>query len=207
MLGHKIGILLVVTMLSLALISESFAETIFVEFDKSEYKTGEKLTFSGSIPEYSMPIVAVSIYDPKGKILSANNLELDGEGNFSKTISLDSPFYEINSGNNNPDPINPEITTNNANACVVNFTCVTHNHVSAFGVPTGYTLGENNPNANNQQQATAYLLDVGAAGAETPAQWDNTESSSVAEFASVCVALKLAGAAAAGNPWNYYAQQ
>ena len=82
-------------MLSLASISESFAETIIVEFDKSEYKTGEKLTFSGSIPEYSMPIVAVSIYDPNGKILSANNLELDGEGNFSKTISLDSPFYEI----------------------------------------------------------------------------------------------------------------
>ncbi len=82
-------------MLSVALISESFAEPIIVEFDKSEYKTGEKLTFSGSIPEYSMPIVAVSIYDPNGKILSANNLELDGEGNFSKTISLDSPFYEI----------------------------------------------------------------------------------------------------------------
>jgi len=93
-LGNKIGILLVVTILSFTLISESFAETIFFEFDQSEYKTGEKLTFSGSIPEYSMPIVAVSIYDPNGKILSANNLELDGEGNFFKTISLDSPFYD-----------------------------------------------------------------------------------------------------------------
>jgi len=93
-LGNKTGILLVITILSFTLISESFAETIFVEFDKSEYKTGEKLTFSGSIPEFSMPIMAVSIYDPNEKILSANNLELDGEGNFSKTISLDSPFYD-----------------------------------------------------------------------------------------------------------------
>jgi len=86
--------LLVITILSFTLISESFAENIFFEFDQSEYNTGEKLTFSGSIPEYSMPIMAVSIYDPDGKILFANNLELDGEGNFSKTISLDSPFYD-----------------------------------------------------------------------------------------------------------------
>jgi len=92
-LVNKIGILLVVTILSFTLISESFAETILVEFDKSEYKTGEKLTLSGSISEYTMPVVAVSIYDPNGKILSANNLELDGEGNFSKTVSLDSPFH------------------------------------------------------------------------------------------------------------------
>jgi len=93
-LGNKIGILLVVTIFSFTLITESFAETIFVDFDKSEYKTGENLTLSGFIPEYSMPIMAVSIYDPNGKILSANNLELDVEGNFSKTISLDSPFYD-----------------------------------------------------------------------------------------------------------------
>ena len=86
--------LLVITILSSALVSEVFADTIFVEFDKSEYSTGDKLILSGSIQEYSMPIVAVSIYDPNGKILSANNLELDEDGNFSKIISLDSPFYD-----------------------------------------------------------------------------------------------------------------
>ena len=80
------------------MISEIFAESILVEFDKSEYNTGDTLILSGTIPEFSMPIVAVSIYDPDGKILSANNLELDEEGNFFKTISLDSPFYE-NPGN------------------------------------------------------------------------------------------------------------
>jgi hypothetical protein len=90
--------LLVVTVVSFSLISEIFAQEILVEFDKSEYETGGTLTLSGIISEFSMPIVAVSVYDPNGKILSANNLELDEAGYFSKTISLDSPFYDI-SGN------------------------------------------------------------------------------------------------------------
>ena len=98
MLGNKLGILLVITILSSTVISEVFADTIFVEFDKPEYETGDTLIISGSIQEFSMPIVAVSIYDPNGKILSANNLELDEDGNFSKIISLDSPFYD-NPGN------------------------------------------------------------------------------------------------------------
>ncbi|MFB5633342.1 MAG: tetratricopeptide repeat protein, partial [Candidatus Nitrosomaritimum aestuariumsis] len=84
-----------VAVVSLSLISESFAQDILVDFDKSEYKTGDKLTLSGIIPEFTMPIVAVSVYDPNGKILSANNLELDETGSFSKVISLDSPFYDI----------------------------------------------------------------------------------------------------------------
>ncbi len=41
-----------------------------------------------------MPIIAMSIYDPDGKILSANNLEILPQKTFSKTILLDSPFYE-----------------------------------------------------------------------------------------------------------------
>ena len=94
MLGNKLGILLVLTVLSFTMISEIFAESILVEFDKSEYNTGDTLNLSGTIQEFSMPIVAISIYDPNGNILSANNLDLDEDGNFSKTISLDSPFYE-----------------------------------------------------------------------------------------------------------------
>jgi hypothetical protein len=86
--------LLVVAVLPFTFISEVFGDGILVEFDKPEYSTGDTLILSGSIPEFSMPIVAVSIYDPTGKILSANNLELDTDGNFSKIISLDSPFYD-----------------------------------------------------------------------------------------------------------------
>ena len=94
MLGNKLGILLVVAVISFSTTSEIFADEIFVEFDQSEYDTGEILILSGSIQGFSMPIVAVSIYDPDEKILSANNLELDIDGNFYKIISLDSPFYD-----------------------------------------------------------------------------------------------------------------
>ncbi len=41
-----------------------------------------------------MPVIAISIYDPDGKILSANNLEISPQKTFSKIILLDSPFYE-----------------------------------------------------------------------------------------------------------------
>jgi len=41
-----------------------------------------------------MSVIAISIYDPNEKILSANNLEISPQKTFSKTISLDSPFYE-----------------------------------------------------------------------------------------------------------------
>ena len=94
MLGNKLGILLVIAVISFSTTSEIFADEIFVEFDKSEYNTGEILILSGTIEGFSMPIVAVSIYDPNEKILSANNLELDIDGNFYKIISLDSPFYD-----------------------------------------------------------------------------------------------------------------
>jgi tetratricopeptide (TPR) repeat protein len=89
-----VWILLVVAIGSFSLVSDSFATDILVEFDKSEYDTGDELTLTGFIPEFTMPIVAVSIYDPNGTILSANNLEIDQDGLFSKTFSLDSPFYD-----------------------------------------------------------------------------------------------------------------
>ena len=41
-----------------------------------------------------MPVITMSIYDPDGKILSANNLEISSEKTFDKTILLNSPFYE-----------------------------------------------------------------------------------------------------------------
>ena len=41
-----------------------------------------------------MPVIAMSVYDPDGKIISANNLEISSEQTFGKTILLDSPFYE-----------------------------------------------------------------------------------------------------------------
>ena len=95
MLGYLLGSLLVLSLFSPVIISESFAENnISIEFDKSQYQTGELLELSGTLSDFGMPIIALSVFDPDGKILSANNLEISPEGEFSKSISLESPFYE-----------------------------------------------------------------------------------------------------------------
>ena len=78
----------------LPLVSSAYADTISVEFDKEEYTIGDSLSVSGQISDFSMPVIAFSVFDPDGKILSANNLELDSKGNFSKIILLDLPFHE-----------------------------------------------------------------------------------------------------------------
>jgi tetratricopeptide (TPR) repeat protein len=93
-LGYLLGITLVLTALSPFIITESFADSFVVDFDKQLYSKGDSLFISGKILDFGMPIIAMSIYDPDGKILSANNLEILPQKTFSKTILLDSTFYE-----------------------------------------------------------------------------------------------------------------
>ncbi len=81
-------------MLSSFTFTSAFADSFVVDFDKQQYFVGDSLLVSGEILDLGMPIIAMSIYDPNGKILSANNLEISSENTFSKTISLDSPFYD-----------------------------------------------------------------------------------------------------------------
>ena len=94
MLGYVLGITLVLTVFSFGIITEVFADSLLVNFDKPLYDFGDSLTITGEILNVGMPVIAMSIYDPDGKILSANNLEISSENTFSKTITLDSPFYE-----------------------------------------------------------------------------------------------------------------
>ena len=82
------------TALSPFIITESFADSFVIDFDKQLYSKGDSLFISGKILDFGMPIIAMSIYDPDGKILSANNLEILPQKTFSKTILLDSTFYE-----------------------------------------------------------------------------------------------------------------
>ncbi|MCV0410303.1 tetratricopeptide repeat protein [Nitrosopumilus sp.] len=93
MLGYLLGITLVLTVLSPFVFSDVFAETFVVNTDKQSYNVGDSLTVSGEILDFGMPVIAMSIYDPDGKILTANNLEISPEKTFTKTLSLDSPFY------------------------------------------------------------------------------------------------------------------
>ncbi|QUC64185.1 tetratricopeptide repeat protein [Nitrosopumilus sp. K4] len=94
MLGYKVVTLLVLTVVFATTASDAFAESIFVKFDKGEYQTGDALKVTGQISDVGMPVIAMSIYDPNGTILSANSVEVEPDGLFTKTIFLDSPFYE-----------------------------------------------------------------------------------------------------------------
>jgi hypothetical protein len=93
-LGIVIGATLVLAVFSSVIFTDVFADSIIVNFDKQFYDFGDSLTISGEILEVGMPVIAMSIYDPDGKIISANNLEISSEQTFGKTILLDSPFYE-----------------------------------------------------------------------------------------------------------------
>ena len=94
MLGYVFGFVLVLTVFSPVIFTEAFADSFSTSFDKEIYELGDSLTVSGQIIELGMPVIAMSIYDPDGKILSANSLEITPEQKFSKTIPLESPFYE-----------------------------------------------------------------------------------------------------------------
>ena len=93
MFGYKIGLLLVLIVL-FPLMPSIFANPILLDFDKTEYHTGDNMIITGHISNYKMPIIAMSIFDPEGDILSANNLIINSNGTFSKEFSLDSPFYD-----------------------------------------------------------------------------------------------------------------
>ena len=94
MLGIVLGITLVLAVFSSVIFTEVYADSFGVHFDQDLYELGDNLTINGEISDVRMPVIAMSIYDPDGQILSANNLEISSENTFSKTISLDSPFYE-----------------------------------------------------------------------------------------------------------------
>ena len=95
MLGYLLSILLVLSVSSTFVIDYVFADDdpFVAGFDKKQYSFGDSISISGDILELGMPIIALSIYDPDEKIISANNLEIYNQ-TFSKTISLDSSSYE-----------------------------------------------------------------------------------------------------------------
>ena len=70
------------------------SKSVMLETDKPEYQVGEMMIISGFVEEKKMPVVAIRIFDPYGKILSAHQLEIESDNTFSKTILLASPFYD-----------------------------------------------------------------------------------------------------------------
>ena len=64
-----------------------FADSFDVSFNDDKFTTGDAMVISGQISEMGMPIIAMSIFDPDGKILSANNLEIV-DYTFGKSIQI-----------------------------------------------------------------------------------------------------------------------
>ena len=73
---------------------DNIVGTILISTDKLSYQPEEPIIISGEITERKMPVMALRIFDPDGKILGAYNVELDENNQFSKTIMADIPFYE-----------------------------------------------------------------------------------------------------------------
>ena len=95
MLVYFAAIILVLTIILSPLIFEdAFAESFTITFDKIIYSTGDSITISCDIIDFGMPVIAMSIYDPDGKILSTDDLEILPDNTFSKKFVLDSPFYK-----------------------------------------------------------------------------------------------------------------
>lgn len=96
MLGSRLKISLLVILIIPTLIVPVFAggDSLILETEKNEYEIGDSMVISGSVFEKKMPVVALKIFDPDGGILSANQVDIQEDDTFSKTISLDSPFYD-----------------------------------------------------------------------------------------------------------------
>ncbi len=94
MLGYVLGATLVLAVISPLLFADIFADSLAVNFDKQFFDVGDSLTISGKIKDVGMPVIAMSIYDPDGKIISATNLKISSEKIFTKTIILNSSVYE-----------------------------------------------------------------------------------------------------------------
>jgi len=95
-LGSKTEISLLLILIIPTLLVPSFAEDdpLIVETDKAEYELGNSMVISGLVEEIKMPVVALKIFDPNGRILSANQVDIEDDNTFSKIIELDSPFYD-----------------------------------------------------------------------------------------------------------------
>ena len=73
---------------------DALENTISVVTNSEEYHLGDTMVISGSIGIKKMPVVALKIFNSNGGILSANELEIKDDNTFTKTITLDSPFYD-----------------------------------------------------------------------------------------------------------------
>jgi tetratricopeptide (TPR) repeat protein len=83
-----------VSILILFVTAPVFADSIMIETDKEQYATGDIALVTGHVANRSMPMIAMLVFDPDGEILLVDSVDVQSDGMFVKTISLDSPFYD-----------------------------------------------------------------------------------------------------------------
>ena len=95
-MGSKTEISLLLILIIPTLIVPVFAEddSLILVTDKAEYEIDDSMVISGFVDDKKMPVVALKIFDPSGGILSANQVDIQDDNTFSKTIELISPFYD-----------------------------------------------------------------------------------------------------------------
>jgi len=102
-----------------------------------------------------------------------------------------------NGGMNDETPPLPTITPVNDNCAIVVFGGQSHDDLSAFGAPSGYTLNVGIDRGSGAQRGYnygAYLLDAGTAALEDPGSWTHTgNGSGLADWQNVTIALRAAG--------------
>ncbi len=91
------------------------------------------------------------------------------------------------------NPSNPAITTVTNNAAVLLCLGQSLADATTTGAPSGYTLGQSTGvTQNHRHTASAYDLDVGALGTETPGAWTNGGSDGVGDNQEYTMALRPA---------------
>jgi tetratricopeptide (TPR) repeat protein len=83
-----------VSILILFVTAPVFADSIMIETDKEQYATGDIALVTGHVANRSMPVIAMLVFDPDGEILLVDSVDIQSDGTFVKTVSLDSPFYD-----------------------------------------------------------------------------------------------------------------
>ncbi len=132
-------------------------------------------------------------------LTSANNDQISASVHVFRGVDTVTPFDVSEAADHGQNSFNfntPAITTVSDNCAILALGAQTHNNVTAWGAPTGYTLGENIAAAdlsrNHYNQAVAYLLDAGSAGANGNISWNNTGAGGLADWTAVTLALRPA---------------
>jgi hypothetical protein len=98
-LGSRAKLCLFAILITQAILIPAYAQetdnSIILETDRQEYHTGDKMVILGFVETKKMPVVALKIFNPDGSILSANQVDIQADNTFNKTIALDSPFYDV----------------------------------------------------------------------------------------------------------------